>query len=207
MLGVCRQRRSNDAIGILCAPNPSSSLSLSLFGSNDVDMIVFSVHDHSYRQCSDTPIGTYIVPVPTFVNAYLQQAYQNEQDKGNDDYAMPDNVAYTSCTQQAVQDNLYYLQLGCTDGTTQSLSVNIYKDETCSTRDTVDGFDDSNIDVSDIQVTCQPLVGNNNNNNTQAHLLFCVFLVRFLSSDAKLVCNGWMCRTIKWMIGITRIVQ
>lgn len=46
----------------------------------------------------------------------------------------------------------YYLQLGCADGTSQAVAVNIYSDNTCETRDVQDGYDDANIDVSEIQV-------------------------------------------------------
>ena len=106
-----------------------------------------------YNQCSDDPLGTYITPVPTFVNAYLEQLEANEQDKGYDDYVTPDSATYTQCTQIVIQNKEYYVMLGCTDGTSQSISVNIYTDNTCETRSTVNGYDDSNIDVSDIQVS------------------------------------------------------
>lgn len=55
----------------------------------------------------------------------------------------------------------YYVKVGCTDGTSQSISVNIYKDNTCETRDTVNGSDDANIDASDLQLPfkqCQQCV-------------------------------------------------
>jgi hypothetical protein len=55
-----------------------------------------------------------------------------------------------------VEKQIIYVQLGCEDGTSQSIAVNIYTDNTCETRDVTDGYDDSNIDVSDIQV--RPLV-------------------------------------------------
>lgn len=48
--------------------------------------------------------------------------------------------------------NQYYVQLGCTDGNSQSLSVNVYKDNTCETPDkNSHGMDDTNIDVSNLQ--------------------------------------------------------
>lgn len=106
-----------------------------------------------YNQCSDDPMGTYITPVPTFVDAYLEQVEEQEQDKGNDDYATPDSAQYTQCTRMVIQNQEYYVMLGCTDGTSQSISVNIYTDDTCETRSTVNGYDDANIDVSDIEVS------------------------------------------------------
>ncbi len=42
--------------------------------------------------------------------------------------------------------------MGCTDGDSQSLSVNVYKDNTCETPDKNEhGIDDTTIDVSDLQ--------------------------------------------------------
>jgi len=128
---------------------------------NDVDVIMFSVYEHGYKQCSDSPMGTYLTPVPRFVTAYLKEVKMNENDKGNDDYAHPESVGYLQCQQVEIQNQVYYVQLGCTDGTSQSLSVNIYEDNTCEKRSTVDGFDDSNIDVSDLQLpfkSCQACV-------------------------------------------------
>mmetsp|Transcript_34818 Transcript_34818/g.39705 ORF Transcript_34818/g.39705 Transcript_34818/m.39705 type:complete len:391 (+) Transcript_34818:138-1310(+) len=128
---------------------------------NDVDVIVFSVFENGYKQCSDSPTGTYITPVATFLNAYLEQKYQDNQDQGNDDYAVPDAASYTQCQQQVIENVEYYVQLGCTDGSPLSLSVNIYSDNTCTTRDSENGMDDSNIDISDIQLPfkrCLPCV-------------------------------------------------
>mmetsp|Transcript_28947 Transcript_28947/g.42664 ORF Transcript_28947/g.42664 Transcript_28947/m.42664 type:complete len:419 (+) Transcript_28947:138-1394(+) len=125
---------------------------------NNVDVIVFSVFEHGYKQCSDEPIGTYITPVGYFVDAYLNHIASQYADKGNDDWAAPDVAQYTQCQ---MYNNQYYVQLGCTDGTSQSLSVNIFSDNTCETRDVQDGFDDANIDVSDLQVPfkkCQACV-------------------------------------------------
>ena len=127
--------------------------SLSPPDSNDVDVIVWSMFSKSYNQCSDEPMGTYITPVPTFVAAYINQLDSNNQDQGYDDYVAPDAATYIDCTQVVIQNKEYYLQLGCTDGTSQSISVNIYQDNTCETRSTVDGYDDSNIDVSEIKVS------------------------------------------------------
>lgn len=116
-------------------------------------MVVFSVFEHGYKQCSDDPMGTYIAPVPLFLNGYLQNYAQEEYDQGYDDYVTPDSAQYLDCVQQQVSGRNLYFQIGCTDGTSQSLSVNIYTDNTCTTRFAEDGFDDANIDVSDIQVS------------------------------------------------------
>lgn len=129
-----------------------SSLSLFFYSSNDVDVIVWSLFSHGYNQCSDDPMGTYITPVPTFVQAYINQLESNNQDYGYDDYVAPDAAQYIDCTYVQIQNQEYYVQLGCTDGTSQSISVNIYTDNTCETKSTVGGYDDANIDVSEIQV-------------------------------------------------------
>ena len=119
---------------------------------NDVDVIVYSVHEKGYKQCSDDPVGTYITPVPTFLEGYLQYYTQIQTDMGYDDYELPDSAQYAYCTNIVIQNQQYWLQMGCTDGTSQSISVNIYTDNTCTTRSEVDGYDDANIDVSEIQV-------------------------------------------------------
>lgn len=149
-------------------------------------MIVFSVFEHAYKQCSDEPKGTYIVPVPLFIDAYMNQLAQNKIDAGVDDWSIPTNAAYTSCTQVNVQNQVIYVQLGCTDGTSQSISVNIYSDNTCETRDLSNGFDDSTIDVSDIQV--RPWQNNNYlilNASIRAHLTTILFTSHH-SSNANL---------------------
>lgn len=115
-------------------------------------MIVFSVHAQGYKQCTDDPVGTYITPVPNFLQGYLQYYLQIQEDKGNEGYELPDAANYAYCTRAVIQNQEYWLQIGCTDGTTQSLSVNIYSDNTCTTRSVVEGYDDANIDVSEIQV-------------------------------------------------------
>jgi hypothetical protein len=120
--------------------------------SNDVDVIVFSVHENGYKQCSDDPIGTYISPVPYFLEGYLQYYTQIQTDKGYDDYELPESAQYAYCTRVVIENQEFWLQMGCTDGTSQALSVNIYTDNTCTTRSEVDGYDDANIDVSEIQV-------------------------------------------------------
>ena len=120
--------------------------------SNNVDVVVFSVFEHGYKQCSDDPMGTYIAPVPVFLDGYLRQFAQEEYDQGFDDYVTPDSAQYIDCVAQEVSGRYLYFQIGCTDGTSQSLSVNIYTDNTCTTRFLEDGYDDSAVDVSDIQV-------------------------------------------------------
>jgi hypothetical protein len=110
-----------------------------------VDVIVFSVFEHGYKQCSDDPMGTYITPVATFLNGYLQQFAQEEYDQGLDDYVTPDAAQYTDCVAQEVSGRY-------SDGTSQSLSINIYTDNTCTTRFLEDGYDDSAVDASEIQV-------------------------------------------------------
>jgi hypothetical protein len=123
-----------------------------LVNSDDVDVIVFSMHENSYKQCGDDPIGTYITTVPNFLEGYLQYYTQIQTDKGYDDYELPDAAQYAYCTQYMVNGEEYWLQMGCSDGTSQSIAVNIYSDNTCTTRSSLDGYDDANIDVSEIQV-------------------------------------------------------
>jgi hypothetical protein len=119
---------------------------------NNKDMIVYSMYEKYYNHCSDKSLGTYMIDVPTFVSAYAEQLDLNAQDMYGDDYAAPDTT-YVNCYPHTTDSGaVYYVQMGCTDGSTQSLSVNVYKDNVCSKPDKSYGFDDSNIDVSHLQV-------------------------------------------------------
>ena len=116
-------------------------------------MIVFTMHPNGYKkQCQDDPLGTYIAPVSTFVGSYLDDMASEMADVGQN-YEYPAVSQYISCSAFVIENVEYYFQLGCADGTTQALAVNIYKDNACTQRSTVEGgLDDSNIDVSEIQV-------------------------------------------------------
>jgi len=63
---------------------------------NNVDMIVFSVFPKGYKQCTDSPSGTYMTSVPTFVGAYLNQLEANAQDQG-EDYEIPESADFLNC--------------------------------------------------------------------------------------------------------------
>lgn len=119
---------------------------------NNVDVIVFQMFLHGYKQCSDTPMGTYVIPVPNYVDAYMSQLESDQSDQGYDDYEIPEAAQYSACTGVQVQGNQYYVQTGCADGNTQGIAANIYTDATCETRVEDDGEDDSTIDLSEIQV-------------------------------------------------------
>lgn len=127
---------------------------------NGVDVIVFSMYEQKYQQCSDSPMGTYITPVPTFIDAYLAQLSQQAADEGGE-FEAPDAAAYVECTLTDVSNEQMYLQVGCSDISSKSIAVNIYEDATCETSSTVDGYDDANIDVESIQLpfkSCLPCV-------------------------------------------------
>jgi hypothetical protein len=115
-------------------------------------MIVFSLFENSGKQCADEPMGTYIAPVPNFMAGYLENIQQSKEDQGYDDWEAPEVAQYIDCTAFEIENQQYYFQLGCADGTSQALAVNIYSDNTCNTRSIVQGYDDSNIDVSALKV-------------------------------------------------------
>lgn len=118
---------------------------------NHQDMIVFSMYEKYYNHCKDSPIGTYITDVPTFISAWVNQLDLNSEDVNGDDYVSPD-VTYVGCTQLETNNGVYYVQLGCNDQDSQQLAVNVYSDNTCETRDnSIYGTDDTTIDVSDLQ--------------------------------------------------------
>jgi len=74
------------------------------------------------------------------------------EDQGYEDYELPEVAQYAYCTAMEIQNKMYYFQMGCADGESQGLAVNIYEDNTCTTRSYVEGYDDANIDVSELQV-------------------------------------------------------
>ncbi len=136
------------------------------FVSNNMDVIVFSVHEEYYKQCQDSPIGTYITPVPNFLQGYLQYYMQIQEDKGNEDYELPEVADYAYCTRVVIQNQERWLQIGCADDSALSIAVNIYDDNTCTQRSTIEGgYDDANIDISEIQVrACSPERNADNDN-------------------------------------------
>lgn len=128
---------------------------------NNVDMIVWSMYTHYQNHCTDKPIGTYMSTVPTFVSAWVDQMDLNSEDMQGDDYVTPDTTYVNCYPYQNNNGDVYYVQLGCTDGNSQSLSVNAYKDNTCTKPNTKNGYDDTNLDVSDLQLPfkqCQSCV-------------------------------------------------
>jgi hypothetical protein len=118
---------------------------------NNVDSIVFQVFDSS-DHCTSEPIGTYVSPVPSYMYGHVKELDQKMADRGYDDYVEPTVAQYLECTQYNIQGTYYYLQLGCADDTTQNLAVNIYKDDQCTKRSSPEGYDDSTIDVSELEV-------------------------------------------------------
>ena len=126
---------------------------------NDNDMIVYSIYEQASNHCVDTPMGTYVSSVPTFVHAYLEQAADNAADAG-EEYEYPASSEYLDCTLKQIGGVDYYVQIGCSDYDSTGLAVNIYSDAMCTEHSHVDGYDDSNIGV-DFSVSfgkCTPCV-------------------------------------------------
>jgi len=103
--------------------------------SDTVDTIVFSMYDKAFHHCTDTPIGTYMVPISTFVQAYVDQQEYNREEMGtidNDKHFNP--LHYIHCYPFVTEhEKHYYAQLSCTDSDTQLLSLQLYSDRTCET--------------------------------------------------------------------------
>ena len=117
---------------------------------NGVDQVKFAMYEKSSKHCNDSPMGTYLTPVSTFVNAYLNQLVNNAADEGNEDYEVPEvAAAYAQCGMGARINGIqYYYQVGCSDTNPLALAVNIYEDEYCTTPSkTVEGYDDSNMEI------------------------------------------------------------
>jgi hypothetical protein len=116
-----------------------------------VDVILFSVYEHGYKQCGDTALGTYVASVPNYLQGYLKQKAQDAEDQGQD-YEWPDASQYAACIPYQINDNWYYFQLGCSDETNVAITVNAYEDDVCTKRSSLDSSDIPDIDVSTVQV-------------------------------------------------------
>lgn len=124
---------------------------------NQVDVIVYQLFKNGYKQCSDTPMGTYITNTATFVGAYLDQKELEYADTGVDDYVEPAAAGFMYCTEVEVDDNQYYAMLGCHQNSTQQLSVNLFYDNACTERankEYSEDYDDDaqQLDLSGIQL-------------------------------------------------------
>uniref|UniRef100_A0A7S4N8T7 Uncharacterized protein n=1 Tax=Odontella aurita TaxID=265563 RepID=A0A7S4N8T7_9STRA len=130
------------------------------FVYNNVDVVMFSSYQYGYNQCIGSPLGTYVVPVSSFVDAYLGQAYADALDSGSE-YELPGAAQYLQCTQMQVGDDMYWAQIGCSEMSSKALALKLYSDDTCSTRVSVDGWDGSDVDMSGIVIPfkqCQTCV-------------------------------------------------
>jgi len=127
-----------------------------------VDQVKFEMYEKSYKHCSDSPMGTYMTPVSTFVNAYLNQLVSNAADEGYEDFEVPEvAAAYAQCGQGPYLNGVqYYYQVGCSDTNPLALAINIYEDNACTIPSEVDGYDDSNmqIDITLPFQKCTPCV-------------------------------------------------
>lgn len=127
---------------------------------NNNDQIMYAIYEKAANHCVDTPTGTYVASVPTFVNAYLGQAADNAAESG-EEYTYPTAADYLDCTLKEIDGTNYYIQLGCSDYDSEALAVNIYSDAQCTVHSTDrDGYDDSNL-VVDFTITfdyCIPCV-------------------------------------------------
>jgi len=119
------------------------------------DVIVFSMFDSSFNQCSGTPDESLYVDVQTFTSAYLSQLELMAEDTGDDWYA-PSAAQYVDCLQYDINGVTFYMQLACSsnEDSGNGISVNIYTDNTCSNEYSSKDGDgvEANFDVSDFQI-------------------------------------------------------
>lgn len=135
---------------------------------NDMDQILYAMHEKSSNHCTDNPVGTFVTPVPTFVDAYIDQLADNAADAG-EEYEYPDLMNYLDCTYKNIAGGDYYIQLGCSDGDTSSLAVNIYTDAQCTeSSDDLYGGDDANVEIDfALKYQCTPCVTWGDKNDDQ----------------------------------------
>jgi hypothetical protein len=94
--------------------------------------------ENGYKQCTDTAIGTYVTTVPNFIQGYMNQKAQDAYDQGQENYDYPDVTKFIACTEYPINDQIYYLQFGCSEETSQEVILNIYDDNACTTRSSID---------------------------------------------------------------------
>ncbi len=73
------------------------------------DVIVYSIYEKYYNHCADKPVGTYMIDVPTFVSAYIDQLDLNAEDGYGDDYVTPDTT-YVNCYPYETNNNVVSLR-------------------------------------------------------------------------------------------------
>ena len=71
---------------------------------------MYAMFEQASNHCVDSPLGTFIAPVATFADAYLEQAADNAVDAGKD-YEYPEAATYMECTNMQINGVDYYLQL------------------------------------------------------------------------------------------------
>ena len=135
---------------------------------NDMDQILYAIHEKSSNHCTDNPVGTFVSPVPTFVDAYIDQLADNAADAG-EEYEYPDLMNYLDCTYKNIAGGDYYIQLGCSDDDTSSLAVNIYTDAQCTeSSEDLYGGDDANVEIDfALKYQCTPCVHWGDKNDDQ----------------------------------------
>eukprot|EP00561_Arcocellulus_cornucervis_P003974 CAMPEP_0185812426 /NCGR_PEP_ID=MMETSP1322-20130828/9334_1 /TAXON_ID=265543 /ORGANISM="Minutocellus polymorphus, Strain RCC2270" /LENGTH=381 /DNA_ID=CAMNT_0028508961 /DNA_START=110 /DNA_END=1255 /DNA_ORIENTATION=+ len=131
---------------------------------NGQEVIVFSMYGGGHNNCARAQLGTYYAPVGDFVKGYTKQKDMDYNLQGND-YDVPDEVAYTTCTAAYGDDDggsAVYLKLGCNDSTGKAIAMKAYEDSSC-TEPKSNNYNIKNlgIDISDLRVkfeTCQDCV-------------------------------------------------
>jgi hypothetical protein len=114
-------------------------------------VILYSVFENGYKQCTDGALGTYVSAVPTFLQGYLSQKEQDAEDQGLD-YDYPDATQYIACTAYQIDGKEYYFQLGCSGESNLAIEVKIYEDNACTKPSSLESSVATDIDVSAIQV-------------------------------------------------------
>ena len=81
----------------------------------------------------------------------MNQKAQDAEDQGQE-FDYPEVAQYIACTAYEMNNKNYYLQFGCSDETSQAVTINIFDDNACTKPSSADRSALNDFDVSSLQV-------------------------------------------------------
>jgi len=184
---------------------------LSCITDSDGSNVVFELYGEGHNQCSKKSVGTYKTSVQYFVTAYVKQKQQEAEMSGGDYEVDEEAIGYLYCTQFVYNNNYFFVQLGCREGTGKGFQIHSYSDQYCTEKMESQNYN-LGIDTSSIMVgfeyckNCQyqsQYANNNNNNNNNNNMNVATSLVIMYVSFIQFVSGKGLDDTM-WRKGALR---
>jgi len=139
---------------------------------SDGSNVVFDIYGKGHNQCKKKQVGTYKTSVQYFVKAYVKQKKQEAEQNGGEYEVDEDAMSYLYCQQYVYNNNYFFIQVGCREGTGKGFQIHSYSDQYC-TQPLENQNYNLGIDTSSLMVGFEyckncvytPQYANNNNNN------------------------------------------